>query len=131
MAGDAVAAASDGQLNPAVVGERHDPGHVSRVGDESDGGGMAVDAAVERGSGAVVITVGGRQDPAAEAGTERLCEGIDRGGNVGVHVADSTGGRPNGRQAERRTAAGRAAGPSRQGRHAIGRRADPPAEPPG
>ena len=43
---------------------------------------MAVDAAVERGSGAVVFTVCGRQDPATETGTERLCEGIDTGGEA-------------------------------------------------
>jgi hypothetical protein len=63
VAGDAVAAAADGEFEPALASERHDSGDVVRVRDADDGGGTAIEAAVEDGARLLILRILGRDHP--------------------------------------------------------------------
>jgi hypothetical protein len=70
MAGAAVAAAPDGELEARLAGEIDDGGDVRRVRHADDGGRVAVGEVVEDGPGVVVALVAGTEDAAVEAGAE-------------------------------------------------------------
>ena len=66
VAGDAVPAAADGQLQPGLGGERDHLGDVGGVGGPDDGRRPAVEPAVEQRSGLVVAGVVGGDHPAVD-----------------------------------------------------------------
>src|SRR6266540_2369965 len=79
--GAAVAAASDGEFQPALACERHDARHVGLVGDPSDRRGPAVELAGEHLADVVVPGIVRGDHLAAQGGAE-LCD-RGRGGFVG------------------------------------------------
>jgi hypothetical protein len=82
VAGEAVAAATDGQLQPRLAREFHDARDVGGVGDPDDACGAAlVEAAVEDRPGVVVAGVAGRDHPTVEGSAQLR----DRDG--GLHEA--------------------------------------------
>jgi len=68
VAADAVAAAADGQLQPGLAGQGHDPGDLGGVGGPDDDRRVEVESAVEHGAGLVVVGVAGCDHPAGKAG---------------------------------------------------------------
>ena len=70
VAGAAVAAAPDGQLEPGLAREAHDGYDVVDVGDLDDDRRPAIDRAVDDRAGLVIALVAGRDDPAVEVGAQ-------------------------------------------------------------
>ena len=70
VAGGAVAAAADGQLEPGLAGVRDDAGDVGRAGGAHDQGGAPVDGSHEDGPRLVVAGVIGRDDLAFDVADE-------------------------------------------------------------
>jgi hypothetical protein len=79
VAGRAVAAAADGELQPGLARERDDAGDVRGVGGADDDRGPPVEPAVEEGAPLVVAGVVRRDHAAAQVGAELW----DREGGVG------------------------------------------------
>jgi hypothetical protein len=82
VAGQAVAAAADGQLQPGVGGQGHDLGDLGRVGRPDDGRRPPVVLAVEDLAGLVVAGVVGGGDPPVE-GVAQPRDRDGRGGDGG------------------------------------------------
>jgi len=70
VAGVAVAAAADGQLQPRLAGQRDHPRDVGGVGDPDDDRRAAVEAAVEDRAGLVVAGVVGGDHPTVEGSAQ-------------------------------------------------------------
>ena len=71
VAGAAVAAAADGQLEPGLPGKSDDGRDVGRIGDADDDRRPAVDATQDDGSRLVVVGVIGRDHLTVDGGAER------------------------------------------------------------
>jgi hypothetical protein len=70
VTGEAVAAAADGEFQPALARERDDAGDVGGVGDADDECRPAIEPAIEDGARLVVAGVVRRDHPTVEGGAE-------------------------------------------------------------
>ena len=94
VAGVAVAAAADGQLQPALGGQGHHPGDLGGVGRPGDGRRAAVQAAVEQRPRLVVAGVAGDDHLAVDGGPQPG-EVDGRGGRCcGCHARLQIGEQP-------------------------------------